>query len=396
MSDVQRVIALPSGWQEMRLNDFCEQPKASSQPEADALYNLWSVPSFDNQEPENVLGRDVKSSKKHVQVGDVLLCKINPRINRVWRVTGSESDRHIASTEWIVLRPNGAADYDPAYLQAYLSSPAFREWIVSETKGATGSHTRAKVAEVMRQPIPLPPLEEQKRIVAVLDQAFAALDRARANAEANLADVEELLGASIAEMFARAGGGASLPLSKVSKFEGGSQPPKSQFISEPREGYIRLLQIRDFKSDDKAVYIPDDGKRRRCKADDILIGRYGASVGQIHRGKAGCYNVALIKTSPDPKVIDRDYFYYFLKSDLFQKPLLSRSSRGAQDGFNKGDIADFPVPLPALDEQRIMVDQIVKIEEQSTKLARTYEAAVHDVDDLCQSFLQKAFAGELT
>ena len=98
-------------------------------------------------------------------------------------------------------------------------------------------------------------------------------------------------------------GWKNVNLGQVSDFQGGSQPPKSTFIDEPRDGYIRLLQIRDFKSDHRAVYITVSKKNRTCKSDDIMIGRYGASVGQIHRGKAGVYNVALIKTIPNEKLI---------------------------------------------------------------------------------------------
>ena len=99
-------------------------------------------------------------------------------------------------------------------------------------------------------------------------------------------------------------GWPSYQLGELCEFHGGTQPPKSKFIDQPREGYVRLLQIRDFKSDEKAVYVPDDGKLKKCAATDIMIGRYGASVGQIHRGKAGAHNVALIRTAPDLTLLD--------------------------------------------------------------------------------------------
>ena len=78
-------------------------------------------------------------------------------------------------------------------------------------------------------------------------------------------------------------------LGKICKFEGGTQPPKSNFIFEPKEGYVRLLQIRDFKSDKFVTYIPDTVKLKKCADDDLMIGRYGASVGQILTGKSGAY-----------------------------------------------------------------------------------------------------------
>lgn len=146
-----------------------------------------------------------------------------------------------------------------------------------------------------------------------------------------------------------------MTLSQVSDFEGGSQPPKSEFVDTPREGYIRLLQIRDFKSDNKAVYIPISTKNRICEERDIMIGRYGASVGQIHRGKTGAYNVALIKAKPNEDFIDRDYFYFYLLSPYFQNYLFKISDRSAQAGFSKQDIASFEVPIIPISEQRRIV-----------------------------------------
>jgi type I restriction enzyme S subunit len=86
-----------------------------------------------------------------------------------------------------------------------------------------------------------------------------------------------------------------------------------------------------------------------------MIGRYGASVGQIHRGKAGAYNVALIKATPDENAINREFFYLYLNSAYFQTPLAAVADRSAQAGFSKEDISNFEVPLPPLPEQQRIV-----------------------------------------
>lgn len=152
-----------------------------------------------------------------------------------------------------------------------------------------------------------------------------------------------------------------------------------------------MLQIRDFSREDKAVYIPISSKIRTCKADDILIGRYGASVGQIHRGMEGAYNVALIRTNPDTGLIDRGYFYYFLISGLFQSPLAKISiTRSAQAGFSKEDISDIEVPLPPLpvqnrivailDEAFAAIGQAIANTERNLKNARElFESYLNDV-----------------
>ena len=150
----------------------------------------------------------------------------------------------------------------------------------------------------------------------------------------------------------------TVKLGDVCDFEGGSQPPKKEFVYEEQDGYVRFIQIRDFKSDKNLTYIPIAKKNRLCVDEDILIGRYGASVGQIHRGLAGAYNVALMKTIPNADRLSKGWLYAYLNSSLFQKPLLEVSKRSAQNGFSKDEISDFNLPLPPLSEQQRIVDKL--------------------------------------
>ena len=150
----------------------------------------------------------------------------------------------------------------------------------------------------------------------------------------------------------------TVKLGDVCDFQGGSQPPKKEFVYEEQKGYVRFIQIRDFKSDKNLTYIPVSNKNRLCRTDDIFIGRYGASVGQILRGLKGAYNVALMKTIPNEEFISKGWLFAYLNSSLFQKPLKEVSSRSAQNGFNKDDISSFELPLPPLAEQERIVAKL--------------------------------------
>lgn len=177
--------------------------------------------------------------------------------------------------------------------------------------------------------------------------------------------------------------------------EGGTQPPKSHFVSEPLEGYVRLVQIRDFASDKYIVYVPDTKKLRKFNKNDIMIARYGASIGRICTGLEGAYNVALAKTIFSEKVLNREYVYWMLQSETFQNPLTS-ISRSAQAGFNKEDLYGFIMPLPPLAEQQRIVEQIeslfAKLDEAKEKVLEAITSSQHRKDTL----LHKAFEGELT
>lgn len=180
-------------------------------------------------------------------------------------------------------------------------------------------------------------------------------------------------------------------LGDVCDFEGGSQPPKSEFIYEEKPGYVRFLQIRDFGSDKNITYIRHSNKNRLCNESDILIGRYGASVGKILTDKAGAYNVALMKTIPNMEVLDRSWFYNFLISDEFQRPLLNIAARSAQAGFSKDDINNFPVPVPPLSEQRRIVGILDKAFDGLATATANSEQNLRNARALFESHLQYVF-----
>lgn len=140
-------------------------------------------------------------------------------------------------------------------------------------------------------------------------------------------------------------------------FSGGGQPPKSFFIEEKRDGYIQLIQIRDLGESPQPVFIPKDKASKLCTTDDILIGRYGASVGKVFWGKDGAYNVALVKIDNSFKAFNYPFLYWLLKSPLGQH-LFSGISRSAQDGFNKSDIGSKLLPLAPMQEQDLIVNKI--------------------------------------
>lgn len=143
----------------------------------------------------------------------------------------------------------------------------------------------------------------------------------------------------------------------VLDFSGGGQPPKSFFIEEKRDGYIQLIQIRDLGESPQPVFIPKDKASKFCTTDDILIGRYGASVGKVFWGKDGAYNVALVKIDNSFKAFNYPFLYWLLKSPLGQH-LFSGISRSAQDGFNKSDIGSKLLPLAPVQEQDLIVNKI--------------------------------------
>ena len=140
---------------------------------------------------------------------------------------------------------------------------------------------------------------------------------------------------------------------------GGSQPPKSKFSETPKPGYIRLYQIRDYGPNPVPVYIPENMASKTTVKGDILLARYGASLGKVFFAEDGAYNVAMAKVIKlySSALIDDLYLYYYYQSDIYQS-LVKGNSRSAQAGFNKEDLDGLWFPLPPLAEQKRIVAAI--------------------------------------
>ena len=141
-------------------------------------------------------------------------------------------------------------------------------------------------------------------------------------------------------------------LGNVVEFVGGSQPPKETFQTEPFEGGVRLVQIRDFRTDKFPTFIPKNLARRHFDETDVMIGRYGPPVFQILRGLSGSYNVALMKASPK-SAMSKDYLFHLLKEPRLHHHVVANSERTAgQSGVNLTLLEAIKIPLPPLTEQR--------------------------------------------
>ena len=180
----------------IELKDINEYKSESINPAKmqETIFELYSVPVYETGHPEYLTGKEIASSKILVRKNDILLCKINPRINRVWIVRKESENINIASSEWIVIRNN---KYNPEFLAWYFRSRKFRQLMVSEVTGIGGSLTRAQPKRVAKYPVPIMDRIVQDKIVYRLNRIQKIIDMKKKE----LTKLDSLIQSRFVELF---------------------------------------------------------------------------------------------------------------------------------------------------------------------------------------------------
>ena len=158
------------------------------------IFEVYSVPSFSTEHPEYLRGDEIASNKAVVKKNDVLLCKINPRINRVWVVADESEYQNIASSEWIIIRNS---DYNPEFLAWYFRNPKFKNLMISGVTGMGGSLMRAQPKNVAEYPVPILKREKQDEIVSILNKVARVIEFRKKEIQ----ELDKLIKARFVEMF---------------------------------------------------------------------------------------------------------------------------------------------------------------------------------------------------
>lgn len=257
--------------------------------------------------------------------------------------------------------------------------------IEDETSFTTVKHLSSKTVKAIE--FPLPPLEEQKRIVAVLDQAFAALDRAHALAEANLADAEEFFDSWASDAFRLEGSdrptvylpdiSENLDRSRVPITKADRKPGNVPYYGASGE----VDRVADFIFDEDLLLVSEDGANLLARTYPIAF-----SIS----GKSWVNNHAHVLRFRNPT--DQEYVRLYLNSI----PLDDFVSGMAQPKLNQKALNSIPIPFPPDEERARIVEKAAEIAAASVATMDIYAAQLTDVAELRQSLLQRAFAGELT
>ena len=405
---------VPENWVWVRLGDVNKYISKSVNPisEPDKIFELYSVPSMVDNYPEIIAGSDIGSSKQSVCKKDVLLCKINPRINRVWKVSQFTDNELIASSEWIIIRNN---HIDANYLMYCFQSKYFREFMLSNVSGVGGSLMRAQPKYVQTYPIPLPPLSEQQRIVERIEELFAKLDEAKER----LQEVVDSFAVRKAAILHKAFTGE---LTQQWRLENGvsDESWEEKTIGEicsslkygtskksSDDGEVVVLRMGNLQNGEidwsNLAYTSDeeDIKKYLLKSGDVLFNRTNSPelVGKtsIYRGEMpAIYAGYLIKLDYEKNIVVGDYLNYYLNSSKAKEYYMQVKTDGvSQSNINAKKIGEFEIPLPTLSEQHEIVRLIDDLLARERAAQQAAEQALASIDLMKKSILARAFRGEL-
>jgi type I restriction enzyme S subunit len=294
-----------------------------------------------------------------------------------------------------VLRPNRALVKDE-WLVYYLNHCDLTKFISGLTVSKLNQERMRNI------PIPLPPLPEQQRIVAILDQAFDAIERAKANTEKNLANARELFKSILSITFSKqTSEWRKTTLGEISDINYGYTEKTS--FDEIGPKFLRITDIQNNNVDwEKVPYCRIPGKdmdKFKLMDGDIVIARTGATTGKsflIYRPPISIFASYLIRVAIKNKdILIPEFLIYFFNSTTYWDSIKKGISGSTQGGFNATKLSLLTIPLPPLPEQQIIVAQLDTLSTETQKLEALYRQKLADLAELKRSILQKAFNGEL-
>lgn len=393
---------LPEGWREHRIGEVA--PKADA-PMPGADEEVWNLSLEDVEshtgrvlDEKRMLVSELGSAKCSFDDSHVLYSKLRPYLNKV--VVPEKAG--VGTSELIPMRPDPEL-LDREFLAWYLRSAEFLDFAAANTRGA--NLPRIAMRALWRHPIPVPPLDEQRRIVGRIREMMERVDRVVGLRTERQSEVDALVPATLDDVFC-AVGGTETPLFDLllKSPQNGLYLPKSEYDSAG----VPMVHMGDMFRRFELTGSPE----KRVLADDDLVAKYGLSatdvlvarrslvfegsgsmtlVGQVD--EPTLFESSIIRLQPNTAIIHPAYLVAFFYSREGTRRRLRITRKATISGVNQKGLATLTVPVPSLASQQTALERINDIRLAHAKLAEFDPAP--EVDRLPAAILRKAFAGEL-
>jgi type I restriction enzyme S subunit len=357
---------------------------------------------------------EVSSSYTYFADGDVLLAKITPCFEngKLGVARNLKNGIGFGSSEFVVYRPSEAINAD--YLFYYFSQQIFRDEGERTMGGAVG-HKRIQKGFFEGHNIPVPPLAEQERLVAILDEACEGIATATAHTERKLQNAQELFQSTLESAF---GGNDELGIKNEEWVEttlheilkdqprNGWSPPAANH-SESGTPVLTLSSVTGFRfKKDKVKFTSaktDPTRHYWVRNGDLLISRSNTPELVGHVAVASgiecptIYPDLIMKMMPAPEKADTQFVYYQLRNPILREIITGRATGAnpTMKKINKNSVQTLPISLPPLPEQRAIVKKLDALSAETRRLESGYRRQLTALTELKQSLLAAAFSGNL-
>ncbi len=315
---------------------------------------------------------------------------------------GANSAFIIEGKSWVnnhahVLRP---LDFvSDCWLMYYLNATDLNEWVSGTTVPKLNQRNMCDI------PIPIPPLAEQKRIVAKIDAAFEKIDKLKANAEKNLANAKELFQSALDEAMRPKKGWVEKRLGEVGSCKNGLN------FKRAAEGEkIDIVGVSDFK---KGLVVDDATELERLTLqelpeqewylhpNDIVFVRSNGSKALVGRAviikskRPLTFSGFCIRYRIEDKRIDPDYLARIVSVESFRKAMLSGRNATTINNVTQPILLSQVISIPSLGEQKQIIKHLDFLSEKIKMLEQNYARQVADCAEMRQAILREAFEGRL-
>jgi type I restriction enzyme S subunit len=383
---------MKAGWENKRLGDVCQIDKSQGIYTDLPYIGLENIESHTARFIGSTEPQAVKSSTFRFSASHVLYGRLRPYLNKV---LAPDFEGH-CSTEIFPLKPT--ADLKREYLLYWLLSNETVDRINATCTGAR--MPRANVNELLGFEFPLPSLSEQHRIVAILDEAFAGIATAKANAEKNLQNARALFESHLQAVFSQRGEGwMERSLGEVYDVRDGTHDsPKYHTVGYP------LITSKNLKRDGLSFdevnliseidYVKINQRSAVHKGDVLfaMIGTIGNPALVTVEPNFAIKNVALFKI---PNGQSGAFLKHYLASGWVNAKMMQEAKGATQKFVGLGYLRNFPINLPPLEKQVEIVKTLNEWSTETQRLESIYQRKLAALDELKKSLLHQAFSGQL-
>ncbi|ADI30169.1 restriction endonuclease subunit S [Methylotenera versatilis] len=401
---------MKAGWQTEKLGEVCALLNRGISPKyiessGICVLNQKCIRdhrvSYDQARRHDLAEKSV-SENRFIQLGDVLVNSTGTgTLGRVAQVRETPEEPTTVDSHVTIVRPKEGKFYQDFFgYMLILIEEAIKE--SGEGCGGQTELARSVLAEKFSVSYPIS-IEQQQRIVAILDQAFEGIAKARANAEQNLQNARALFESHLQSVFTQHGEGWMVTTvgAVCDKVEYGTSSKSKEQGKIP---VLRMGNIQNRRFDwDKLVYTDDDNEIEKylLKHNDVLFNRTNSPelVGKtaIYKSESpAIFAGYLIRIHRKEDLINADYLNYFLNSQIamdYGKTVAISSVN--QANINGKKLKGYPIPVPSLSEQESIVMKMDALKIETQRLEALYQRKIKLLDELKKSLLQQAFAGEL-